>query len=117
MTIHDYASRMDDPASRRFGTFSYLPPLTPAEVALQVDYMLSRGWACSVEHVEPQRAMDNYWYMWKLPLFGETSTKAVLAEVDACHEAHPRDHVRLIGYDGRRQTQGLAFVVYRGSAS
>lgn len=114
MTIQDYPSRMDDPAARKFGTFSYLPPLTAEQVLGQVRYMIAQGWACSVEHVEPERATDNYWYMWKLPMFGEQDAAVVMTEVDECHRVHPRDHVRLIGYDGRRQTQGLAFVVRRG---
>lgn len=77
--------------------------------------MLRRGWACSVEHVEPARASDSYWYMWKLPLFGELDPDVVLAEADDCRDAHPGDHVRLIGYDQRRQTQGLALVVHRAA--
>jgi ribulose-bisphosphate carboxylase small chain len=58
--------------------------------------------------------MDNYWYMWKLPLFGETDVNCVLAEADACHKANPNNHVRLVGYDKLKQTQGAAMVVFRG---
>ncbi|MEI8057720.1 MAG: ribulose bisphosphate carboxylase small subunit [Actinomycetes bacterium] len=114
MTIQDFPSRRDDPAARKFGTFSYLPPLTTEQVKRQVEYMIAKGWACGIEHVEPSRAADTYWYMWKLPLFGETDAAAVLSEVELCHSAHPSDHVRLIGYDAKRQTQGLAIVVHRG---
>ena len=114
MAIQNYPSRMDDPGSRKFGTFSYLPPLTSEQVERQVEYMLSQGWACAIEHVEPARAMDSYWYMWKLPMFGEMNAPAVMAEVDECQHAHPGDHIRLIGYDAHRQTQGLALVVHRG---
>lgn len=113
MTIQDYPSRMDDAASRRYGTFSYLPPLTREQVRRQVEYILGQGWVPAVEHVEPARAMGSFWYMWKLPLFAETDPDAVLAEVDLCRSAHPHDHVRLVGYDPRRQTQGLALVVHR----
>lgn len=116
MAIQDFPSRVDDPASRKLGTFSYLPPLTTEQVHAQVEYMLARGWACSIEHVEPARATTTYWYMWKLPMFGERDVDAVMAEVRECRQAHPGDHIRLIGYDGRRQTQGLALVVHRGQA-
>jgi ribulose-bisphosphate carboxylase small chain len=84
-TMQDYKSSLGDPASRKFGTFS-----------------------------EPQNAGGSYWYMWKLPMFGETSVERVLADADACHQAHPRDHVRLVGYDNVRQTQGAAMVLFRG---
>jgi len=115
MTIQDFPSRMDDPAARRFGTFSYLPPLSAEQIERQVAYMLARGWSCSVEHVEPARATSTYWYMWKLPMFGERDVAAVMAEVAACGQANPGDLIRLVGYDGRRQTQGLALVVHRGA--
>ncbi len=51
--------------------------------------------------------------MWKLPLFGVRSIDDVMAELLACRTAHPHDLVRLIGYDRRRQTQGLAMVAFR----
>jgi ribulose-bisphosphate carboxylase small chain len=100
--------------TKRLGTFSYLPPMTREQVLRQVEYILAQGWSCSVEHVEPARATSTYWYMWQLPMFGEFNASAVMAELDACRDAHPGDHIRLIGYDRRRQTQGLALVVYRG---
>lgn len=114
MTIQDFPSRMDDPAARKFGTFSYLPALSREQITRQVEYILARGWTCSIEHVEPTRASHTYWYLWKLPMFGQQDAEAVLAEVDLCRHAHPGDHVRLIGFDRRRQTQGLAMVVHRG---
>jgi ribulose-bisphosphate carboxylase small chain len=54
--------------------------------------------------------------MWKLPMFGETDVDRILAELEACHKANPDHHVRLIGYDNFKQTQGLSMVVYRGKA-
>jgi len=99
--------------SIKLGTFSYLPPMTREQVTAQIDYVLGRGWTCGIEHVEPARATQTYWYMWRLPLFGELSAAAVLEEIDRCHDAHPGHYVRLIGYDRLRQTQGLAFVVHR----
>ncbi len=115
MSTQNFESRLSDPASRKFGTFSYLPPLTREQIDMQVRYMLDQGWTCAIEHVEPDRAMTTYWYMWKLPLFGETSTAGVMNEVDACVRAHSNDHVRLVAYDSRRQTRGLAIVVHRGT--
>ena len=51
----------------KFETFSYLPPLTSEETRAQIQYIISQGWNPSVEHVEPQGAGRNYWFMWKLP--------------------------------------------------
>jgi ribulose-bisphosphate carboxylase small chain len=114
--MQDYKSSLGDPTSRKFGTFSYLPSLSAERIHTQVDYILKRGWSPAIEHTEPQSAGGSYWYMWKLPLFGETSVAKVLAEAEACHKAHPGNHVRLVGYDKRRQTQGAAMVIYRGRA-
>jgi ribulose-bisphosphate carboxylase small chain len=114
MIIRAFRSRHDDPASRKFGTFSYLPPMSREQIVRQVEYLLAQDWTCSVEHIAPARAGQTYWYLWKLPFFGATDAEEILAEVDACHEANPGDHVRLVGYDRRRQTQGLAVVVHRG---
>ena len=47
-------------------------------------------------------------------MFGEQSVDRVLGEIEACHRAHPANHVRLIGYDNFSQSQGLQFVVHRG---
>ncbi len=114
--MQDYRSSLGDPASRKFGTFSYLPPMAPEAVRAQVEYIIRRGWSPAIEHAEPGHAGGSYWYMWKLPLFGETRVERVLAEAEACHKAHPGNHVRLVGYDKKRQTQGTAMVIHHGQA-
>ncbi len=112
--IRDFPSRMNDRASRRFGTFSYLPPMSEDEIKKQITYMIDQGWNPAVEHVEPERAGKDYWYMWKLPMFGERKIATIMKELDACREANEGHHVRIIGYDNMRQTQGQSMVVYRG---
>ena len=114
--IQDYPSSLKDPASRRFETFSYLPPMTSEQIRCQVEYIVEQGWNPGIEHIEPENATQNYWYMWKLPLFGEVEADTILAECVACHEAHPANHVRLLGFDNGAQSAGAAMVVYRGIA-
>ncbi len=112
--MQDYHSSLSDPSSRKFETFSYLQELDPGQIRRQVEYIVRRGWNPAVEHTEPENAFDHYWYMWKLPLFGEADVDRILAEAEACHKAHPNHHVRLIGYDNYKQSQGTAMVIYRG---
>jgi ribulose-bisphosphate carboxylase small chain len=112
--MQDYHSRLSDPASRKFETFSYLPAMTTEQIRAQVDYIVKRGWNPAVEHTEPQNAFDHFWYMWKLPLFGESDVTRILAEAEACHKANPDHHVRLVGYDNFKQSQGASMVIYRG---
>jgi ribulose-bisphosphate carboxylase small chain len=113
--MQDYQSSLTDVSSRKFETFSYLPSLSDEQVRAQVEYIISKGWNPAVEHTEPENATDTYWYMWKLPMFGETDVERVLAEAEACHKAHPNNHVRLIGYDNYAQSQGTAMVIFRGT--
>ena len=112
--MHDYQSRLSDPASRKFETFSYLPAMSAEQIRTQVDYIVKKGWNPAVEHTEPENAFDHFWYMWKLPLFGETDVSRILAEAESCHKAHPDHHVRLVGYDNLKQSQGASMVIYRG---
>jgi ribulose-bisphosphate carboxylase small chain len=111
--VQDYGSRLSDPASRKFETFSYLPEMDNAAIRKQVEYIVTKGWNPAVEHTEPENAFDHYWYMWKLPMFGETDVDRILGEAEICHKANPGHHVRLIGYDNFKQSQGASMVIYR----
>lgn len=98
----------------KYETFSYLPTLTAEQTRQQIQYIVAQGWNPAIEHVEPARSAAYYWFMWKLPMFGEQSVDRILAEIEACHREYPHHHIRLIGYDNYTQSQGTAFVVYRG---
>jgi ribulose-bisphosphate carboxylase small chain len=97
-------------------TFSYLPPMTPERLRRQIAYLVAQGWNPAIEHTEPEKSFSNFWYLWKLPMFGEKSVEKILAELEACHRANPGHHVRLLGYDNYTQSQGTAFIVYRAGA-
>ena len=112
--VRDYASSLSDAASRKFETFSYLPAMTPEQIRSQIQYIVNKGWNPGIEHTEPENTRSNYWYMWKLPMFGETSVDEIMKEVDACHAAHPANHVRLLGFDNFSQSAGASMVIYRG---
>lgn len=114
--MQDYKSSLGDAESRKFETFSYLPEMDADRIRKQVEYIVSKGWNPAVEHTEPENAFDHYWYMWKLPMFGETDVDRILNEAAACHAAHPKNHVRLVGYDNYAQSKGAEMVVYRGKA-
>ena len=111
--VQDYKSSLSDPGSRKFETFSYLPPMDAAAIRRQVQYIIAKGWNPAIEHTEPENAFGYYWYMWKLPMFGETDVDVVLNEVQLCRDANPGNHVRLVGYDNYNQTQGTALLVHR----
>ena len=112
--MQDYNSSLSDVNSRKFETFSYLPAMDAKQIRAQIEYIVSKGWNPSIEHTEPENATGAYWYMWKLPMFGETDVDAILAELEACHKAHPDNHVRLLGLDNFAQCAGAQMVIYRG---
>jgi len=114
--VQDYASSLSDPGSRKFETFSYLESMNPEQIRQQIEYIVSKGWNPGIEHCEPENAFQNYWYMWKLPMFGETDVDVILAECEACHKAHPKNHVRLLGFDNYAQSAGASMVIFRGVA-
>jgi ribulose-bisphosphate carboxylase small chain len=98
-------------------TFSYLPPMTAAEVRRQIHYVLRNGWIPGVEYTAAPGPAATYWSMWKLPLFLARTPEDVLSEIEACRAAHPGCYVKLAGYDRARQGQVLSFVVYRGDSA
>ena len=112
--MQDYQSSLGNTESRKFETFSYLPTFNAEQTKQQIQYIVDQGWNPSIEHTEPEHASGSYWYMWKLPLFGETDVAAILKELEACHTAHPKNHVRLLGLDNFAQCPGASMVIYRG---
>jgi ribulose-bisphosphate carboxylase small chain len=97
------------------GTFSFLPDLSDEEVAAQVEYALSRGWACSVEYTLDPHPRNTYWEMWGNPMFNLKDAAGVMMEVAACREANPRHYVKVNAFDSTRTVESLAlsFIVQR----
>jgi len=97
------------------GAFSFLPDLTDAEIRAQIDYALSRGWACSVEHTDDPHPRNTYWDMWGLPMFDLKDGAAVLFEVNACRKAFPNHYIKVNAFDSTRGVESmvLSFIVHR----
>ena len=119
-----------------FETFSFLPPLSDADLGKQVQYLLNNGWTPCLEFEDPAHAYtdghgnsgldssintnyyDNrYWVMWKLPMYGCNDPSEVLTEVKACVKAFPNCYVRCAGFDNIKQVQCHSFLVYRPKLS
>merc|ERR1712003_583938 len=116
------------PQYKSFETFGFLPPLSPDEIARQVEYCISSGWTPCVEFDEGDRALmhrdsnfvktaqpgyqdGRYWMMWKLPMYGCNNPGQVLEEINACKQSYPNAYIRLIGFDSVRQVQCMGIVV------
>ncbi|NPT40417.1 ribulose bisphosphate carboxylase small subunit [Paraburkholderia sp. 1N] len=97
------------------GTFSFLPELTDAEIATQIDYALNQGWACSVEFTDDPHPRNSYWEMWGLPMFDLRDAAGVLLEVNACRKTYPHHYIKVNAFDSTRgfETMRMSFIVNR----
>ena len=97
----------------RYGTFSYLPPLTDEEIGAQVKYALDKGWPVSVEYTDDPHPRNIYWEMFGLPMFDLAEPDGVLAQINECRQLFPEHYVRVLAYDASlgKQTTAMSFLV------
>jgi ribulose-bisphosphate carboxylase small chain len=97
------------------GTFSTLPDLTDDEIKAQIQYMIDKQWAVSIEYTDDPHPRNVYWEMWGLPMFDTTDASAAFSEVAKARESFPNQYIKVSGYNARytKQTTGLSFIVNR----
>lgn len=97
------------------GCFSFLPDLSDAQISAQVEYMLLRNWAVSIEYTDDPHPRNTYWEMWGNPMFDLKDAKGVMIELDECRKAHGQAYIRLQGFDSTRgfETVMMSFIVNR----
>ena len=97
------------------GQFSFLPDLSDAEIAMQVEYGLNKGYAWSVEYTDDPHPRNTYWEMWGLPMFDLRDAAGVVMEMNACRKAFPNHYIRLMAFDSTRGVESIAmsFIVNR----
>jgi ribulose-bisphosphate carboxylase small chain len=97
------------------GQFSFLPDLTDAEIAQQVQYGLDKGYAWSVEYTDDPHPRNTYWEMFGMPMFDLRDAAGVLQEVKECRKTFPSHYIRLMAFDSTRGIESIAmsFIVNR----
>jgi ribulose-bisphosphate carboxylase small chain len=97
------------------GQFSFLPDLSDAEIRLQVDYGLRKGYAWSIEYSDDPHPRNTYWEMYGMPMFDLVDAAGVLIELNQCRQAFPRHYIRLMAFDSTRGVESIAmsFIVQR----
>jgi ribulose-bisphosphate carboxylase small chain len=97
------------------GQFSFLPDLTDAEIALQVEYGLRKGYAWSVEYTDDPHPRNTYWEMFGNPMFDLSDAAGVLMELNACRKTFPNHYIRLMAFDSTRGVESItmSFIVNR----
>lgn len=97
------------------GTFSFLPDLTDAQIARQIDYCLGEGWAVAVEYTDDPHPRNTYWEMHGTPMFDLEDAAGVMLELAACRKTFPQHYIRLAAFDSTHGVESirLAFIVNR----
>jgi ribulose-bisphosphate carboxylase small chain len=100
------------------GQFSYLPDLTDAEITLQIEYGLNKGYAWSVEYTDDPHPRNTYWEMFGMPMFDLQDAAGVLMELQNCRKTFPHHYIRLMAFDSTRGVESIvmSFIVNRPRA-
>ena len=97
------------------GQFSFLPPLTDAQITAQLEYALAHGWAVGVEYTDDPHPRNTYWEMYGNPMFDLKDPAGILLEINACRKAYPQHYVRVTAFDSTRgwETVRMSYIVNR----
>ena len=97
------------------GTFSFLPDLTDEQVAKQVEYALSQGWAVSIEHTDDPHPRNTYWEMWGLPMFDLKDAAGLMMELAECRKVFGDRYIKVNAFDSTLgfETMRMSFMVNR----
>jgi ribulose-bisphosphate carboxylase small chain len=112
----ELGAMMTNPTGRiTQGQFSFLPDLSDAEVAQQIDYGLRKGYAWSVEYTDDPHPRNTYWEMFGNPMFDLHDAAGVMQELQACRQTFPQHYIRLMAFDSTRGVESIAmsFIVNR----
>jgi ribulose-bisphosphate carboxylase small chain len=107
---------MTNPAGRiTQGQFSFLPDLTDAEISLQIEYGLNKGYAWSVEYTDDPHPRNTYWEMFGMPMFDLKDAAGVMLELQNCRKTFPKHYIRLMAFDATRGVESIvmSFIVNR----
>mgnify|MGYP003479213799 FL=1 len=100
------------------GQFSFLPDLTDAEIAQQIDYGLAKCYAWSVEYTDDPHPRNTYWEMFGMPMFDLHDAAGVMQELQSCRKTFPSHYIRMLAFDSTRGVESIAmsFIVNRPPA-
>lgn len=97
------------------GMFSFLPDLSDAEISMQIEYGLNKGYAWSVEYTDDPHPRNTYWEMFGMPMFDLHDAAGVLLELNNCRKTFANHYIRLMAFDSTRGVESIvmSFIVNR----
>lgn len=100
------------------GTFSFLPDLSDAQIARQIEYCLQNGWAVSIEYTDDPHPRNTYWEMFGAPMFDIRDAAGIMSELQSCRRTFPQHYIRVNAFDSQlgRESLRLSFIAGRPAA-
>lgn len=97
------------------GTFSFLPDLSDAQIARQIEYCLGKGWAVSIEYTDDPHPRNTYWEMFGAPMFDIRDAAGIMSELQSCRRTFPGHYIKVNAFDSSlgRESLRLSFIVGR----
>jgi ribulose-bisphosphate carboxylase small chain len=97
------------------GQFSFLPPLTDAQITAQIKYALKHGWAIGVEYTDDPHPRNTYWEMFGNPMFDLKDAAGILMEVNNCRKTFPNHYIRVTAFSSLRGVESptMSYIVNR----
>ncbi|MCA9549479.1 MAG: ribulose bisphosphate carboxylase small subunit [Myxococcales bacterium] len=97
------------------GTFSFLPDLTDEQIRAQIEYILSKGWAVSIEYTDDPHPRNTYWEMYGQPMFDLRDAAGVMMELAECRKTFPSHYIKVNAFDSEKGWEALrlSFIVNR----
>ncbi|MEO7621870.1 MAG: ribulose bisphosphate carboxylase small subunit [Gallionella sp.] len=97
------------------GQFSFLPPLTDAQITAQIKYALKQGWALGVEYTDDPHPRNTYWEMFGNPMFDLKDAAGILMEVNNCRKTFPNHYIRVTAFSSLRGVESptMSYIVNR----
>ena len=97
------------------GAFSFLPDLSDAQIKLQVEYCISKGWAVNIEWTDDPHPRNTYWELWGLPLFDIKDPAAVMYELAECRKANTTGYIKMNAFNASIGTEScvMSYIVQR----
>ncbi len=105
---------MTNPGNRvTQGQFSFLPDLTDVQIAAQIKYALTNGWAVSVEYTDDPHPRNTYWEMFGMPMFDLKDPAGIMMEINNCRKTFPNHYIRVTAFNSSRGVESPYHVLHR----
>lgn len=97
------------------GQFSFLPPLTDAQISAQIKYALKNNWAVGIEYTDDPHPRNTYWEMFGNPMFDLKDPAGILLEINNCRKTFPNHYIRVTAFNSVRgfETPAMSYIVNR----